>query len=407
MPRPWFTLPPTSLVCLLAAWAVLAAVLAPESSAETFNIRDYGATRDDETDDTAAILAALDACRAAGGGKVFVPAGTYLLARQAAESPILPLPSNLVFCGEGTASTLKFHPRVNQSNFWRMLGNQDQDCCNITIRDLHLDGSNTHPAYVPGETPEHNHGIFFYNRNGRNENITVRDCLIENFSGDCVGFSKGSRNITIRDVTLCNFVRQGIQLAGRADDGFYLISGCQDLEHRVKPGGSTIHVEHAEGTRNIQILGNRCRRSILAGGADGLILRDNVVDGRIEGNYDRNVIVQGNIVRGGEHTRALVQFGYARNLIVRDNILIAGNAEQGGIYVWGTSRYNPDPSCNVLIRGNVIEGTSHGVSLNGVNAADVSGNFFSQINATKHVLLKRTEAVTTDLPVDAAPDSGK
>jgi len=41
------------------------------------NVKDYGATGDGVTNDTAAIQAAIDAVNAAGGGEVFFPAGTY------------------------------------------------------------------------------------------------------------------------------------------------------------------------------------------------------------------------------------------------------------------------------------------------------------------------------------------
>jgi polygalacturonase len=44
----------------------------------TLNVRDFGATGDGMTKDTAAIQKALDACAAAGGGTVVVPEGTYL-----------------------------------------------------------------------------------------------------------------------------------------------------------------------------------------------------------------------------------------------------------------------------------------------------------------------------------------
>jgi polygalacturonase len=43
-----------------------------------FNVRDYGATGDGKTLDSPAINKAIEACAAAGGGTVFVPAGTYL-----------------------------------------------------------------------------------------------------------------------------------------------------------------------------------------------------------------------------------------------------------------------------------------------------------------------------------------
>jgi len=45
-----------------------------------FNVEDYGAVHDGVTDDTAAIQAAINACHDAGGGTVWFPGGTYLIA---------------------------------------------------------------------------------------------------------------------------------------------------------------------------------------------------------------------------------------------------------------------------------------------------------------------------------------
>ena len=123
------------------------------SAAEEFNITEFGATANDATDDTSAIEDALTACGQVGGGTVFVPAGTFILCRRNAESPILEVPPNTTVRGEGTASTLKFAAGVNESNFWRMIGAPVAGGTkNVVIRDLHLDGSNTHPKYDKGKT---------------------------------------------------------------------------------------------------------------------------------------------------------------------------------------------------------------------------------------------------------------
>ena len=50
----------------------------PVFPARTFNIKDYGAVGDGQTLNTVAIAKAIDACSAAGGGTVLIPAGDWL-----------------------------------------------------------------------------------------------------------------------------------------------------------------------------------------------------------------------------------------------------------------------------------------------------------------------------------------
>ncbi|MBR3863096.1 MAG: glycoside hydrolase family 28 protein, partial [Clostridia bacterium] len=49
-------------------------------SKKIYNVLDFGAKADAITLDTAAVQAAVDACSAAGGGKVYFPKGKYVLA---------------------------------------------------------------------------------------------------------------------------------------------------------------------------------------------------------------------------------------------------------------------------------------------------------------------------------------
>ncbi|GEM_PF-6968247 len=65
-----------------------------------------------------AIENAFSGCVEADGCTVFVPARTFILSRRNPESPILEVPPNTTFRGDGAASALKFAPGVNQSNFW-------------------------------------------------------------------------------------------------------------------------------------------------------------------------------------------------------------------------------------------------------------------------------------------------
>jgi len=365
------------------------------AQAKEYDITQFGATGDDLSDDTAAIEKALAQCAADGGGRVLIPAGTFILSRHGVESPILEAPSNTTIQGEGAASILKFDPKVNDSNFWRMIGAPvDGGAKNITIRDLHLDGSNTYTEYKPGETPEHNAGLWFYNKDHLIENITVENVFAENFSGDCMAFSVNCRGVTVRDCTLRNFVRQGIQMGGSPGARDYLVTGCRDLEHTVKPGGSTIHVEHARGLKNVIIENNQCRRSILAGGVDGLIIRGNTVEGKIVANTNTNLIFENNLVRGAGGG-AVVQIGYTKGLMFRGNIVQGGDESTTGVYVWGTSRYNAQPGENVIIADNQITAADVAVSLNGTKNVRVHGNV---LTAAVPLRSARTTGLTSDVP---------
>lgn len=62
---------------MIMMFLMMVGVMAHASSAD-YNVRDYGAKGDGKTLDHQAINAAIDSCVAHGGGRVVVPAGTYL-----------------------------------------------------------------------------------------------------------------------------------------------------------------------------------------------------------------------------------------------------------------------------------------------------------------------------------------
>ncbi|WP_372772250.1 glycoside hydrolase family 28 protein [Mangrovibacterium sp.] len=78
---------------------VFATVANSQQNTSVFNIKNFGAKGDSITNDTKAIQTAIDACTEAGGGKVWVPAGDYVIA------PIH-LKSNVTFSLDYGASLL-------------------------------------------------------------------------------------------------------------------------------------------------------------------------------------------------------------------------------------------------------------------------------------------------------------
>jgi polygalacturonase len=89
-PSPWDAVP-----------AILARIVPPTFPARDFDITAYGAKGDGKTDCTAAIAKAVAACNTAGGGRVVVPAGTFL-------TGAIHLLSNVnLYVGAG--ATLLFH----------------------------------------------------------------------------------------------------------------------------------------------------------------------------------------------------------------------------------------------------------------------------------------------------------
>lgn len=112
-----------------------------------FNVRDYGATGDGATDDTAAIQAAIDALPA-GGGTVFLPAGTYLVSFRETTTAgywsCLNLRRGTTLRGLGTESTV-IKLAANQASHSSAailqnitLSGGDEG---ITVADLTIDGN--------------------------------------------------------------------------------------------------------------------------------------------------------------------------------------------------------------------------------------------------------------------------
>jgi polygalacturonase len=141
----------------------------------TFNVRDYGATGDGTTDDWAAITAAVNAAKAAGGrATIYFPTGNYMV------SKALEAASDLQWKGNGKDLTwIKQMPGVTTEDIilYKYGGAVD----NIEFRDLSFD-SNGHQSVNP--TPWL---IQFHDANyARFKNVRIKGGAIVMWSNDVV-----------------------------------------------------------------------------------------------------------------------------------------------------------------------------------------------------------------------------
>ena len=97
-----------------------------------------------------------------------------------------------------------------------------------------------------------------------------------------------------------------------------------------------------------------------------------------------------------------MQFAYADSLITRDNILrSAAGAEQVGLYIWGKSKYNADPSRNAAVSGNLITCSETGIALNGVADAVIGPNRIVTAADKRPITVTRGENVVVKQPRSA------
>ncbi len=183
-----------------------------------FNVLDFGATANDLTDDSAFIQAAIDAAYEAGGGTVYIPAGTFIISGDKTNPSrgCIEVRSNVTLTGEGIGATvLKLADGYDERINGIVRTPVNESAINVTVCELTIDGNRQNNI-------GHQAGIITgvkANEDGRvHEHITISGVEVTN----CTAYGVNPHEITY-DLTIENCVSHN-----NGKDGFvadYVVGG--------------------------------------------------------------------------------------------------------------------------------------------------------------------------------------
>jgi hypothetical protein len=393
----------------LAASAQAAGEASVPRSRPWFDVRALGARGDGVADDTRGLQAALDAARMAGGGVVYVPAGTYLVAppgaaggRATLES--LTIGSNTWLRGDGPATVLKV--KAGAGSYRSLLSNHPTPASlaeNVVISDLRFDQSCATSAGDIRPRPEdrNHHAIYL---SWAAKNVTIERVTFDPICGvsTVVLNAPSAQNLVVRDNHFRFMRGPSSEPTGYYDNTAVYLNGQGTLvsgnlfESTAADGArGAIELHGARGVaaNNVTHWYHSCVRAVGTSGSEVPPRLQNgfTIDGNtcadakdainlwsITGHHLRGVTITGNTISLAEvehlrHTKDLKYFqgisfawdavsgqldGDISDVVIEGNVITA-QPSQG---VWGASAYstggivltNAGNISNVLVRGNVL-----------------------------------------------------
>lgn len=314
-----------------------ATVAARLNNANTVNVKDYGATGNGSTDDSAAIRSALTA----GAGKTVVfPAGTYLVSQDGSNLWCLSVPADTRIVGPGTLK-LAAGAAISVSVF--RVG-----ASGVTFDALGIDGNKDNNT-----TDEHRHGIL----GNVTSDLTVFGCRIVNCTGDGVLLNKMTR-VGISYNYMSGHERNAVTLYGdgAGNNTTHVRITDNYLACAVQPVDS--EPENSATTDDITVTGNT-----LVSDADyGVTVsgsRWSITGNRIQGGVylidSTEVSLLGNTIIGTTNMYASTfgavdVYGGCDSLTISNNTIKTAKAGHKGIAVFNVTTANDD----VVISGNAI-----------------------------------------------------
>ena len=286
-----------------------------DPEADRLDVRDYGAEVDGETDDTHAVLDAIEA--AEEGDTVYFPSGTTLVSDNATDERGAisihseHIPHNLTLQGEGRESVIRMADDQDESHsVIRLAGRESFG--GLVIQHLQIDGNRG------AQTGTLGHGILAYNDEGVGApaHVRVRDAWFTDCSQAGISVFRGG--FVIDRCTLTNCTIHGINIGNASgwDESLppVVVRRCLCTENGKDGPGGTYGINCSGG--NILV-----EDSVCANNGQGT----KTTDGSINVTY-RRVRLQNNdfygYIRAGAETEN-------RSTVTFDRVVASNNGEGG------------------------------------------------------------------------------
>jgi len=342
-----------------AAGGTVSVIVAAADSSDRHKLQaDYVC---DGTADDVEINEALSQVKAAGGGTVFLSAGSYTLA------DTIKIPSDVTLAGEGTATKLAFDTSVSDKT---MITND----CNYTFAQRHPTGNKNiiiSNIYIDGDKGNRGNGADSIWTVGFNtvENLTLENLTIVN------GWTVAIRTEFCTYVTIANN-----RIHNSGDDGI----GINEETYNCSCYGNYI-TDSGKGGKSY-------------GAPNGIEVQDGARDVTVSGNSIENCDTDG--IQVSTHTDKLGCI----NVSIDSNTV--RNCESG-VFVKGLAN---TPQINITVANNAIIGTTN-TTLYGLQAAyteDVVfvGNTVNNQVSAGRLANSNTRAIISDNIFHCTLDAG-
>jgi len=371
-----------------------------------FNVMVYGAIADGIIDDITAIQDTIDACAAAGGGYVYLPAGSYYITKE-----LIVNYDYVTIIGDGQAT--KIITPSTTGRFWIQLSGfttgvkdltmvgkvSDTDTTiseAIEISEI-CDGCVIDNVFFTGDTATNGFTVGIRGRSGAT-NVHINKCRLNNIRGLASNFGYGIQLAGVSGGTITNNMSRSN--AGQGRHHIYISAGCQDLnvDGNVMYGGESTQISmYCTSSQTVQQNIKITNNILIDGNWYGISATDNIVNCDVSDNILYNNAEYAFLIQQISETPTWNNYNkYSNNIVYNckneafwiqgaENIEVVNNK----IYnpCWGTPSTQAaillheagrDTGCdNITIHGNTIRGTNHryAVGLNG-NNVEVYGNTF-------------------------------